>query len=38
MERKLASIYYSPRGYLKGLAAIKNLSATAKVTEQQAKD
>ena len=37
MERKLASIYYSPRGYWKGLAAIKNLSATAKVTEQQAK-
>ena len=38
MERKLASIYYSPQGYWKGLAAIKNLSATAKVTEQQAKD
>ena len=38
MERKLASIYYSFRGYWKGLAAIKNISATAKVTEQQAKD
>ena len=36
--RKLASIYYSPRGYWKGLAAIKKLSATAKMTEQQAKD
>ena len=38
MERNLASIYYSSRGYWKGLAAIKNISATAKVTEQQAKD
>ena len=27
-----------PHGYYKGLAAIKNLSAAAKVTEQQAKD
>ena len=38
MERKLASIYYSHRGYWKRLAAIKNLSVTAKVTGQQAKD
>ena len=38
MERKLASIYYSSQGYWKGLATIKNLSDTAKATEQQAKD
>ena len=36
--RKLANIYYSPRGYWKGLAAIKKLATAAKVTEQQAKD
>ena len=35
---RLAGIYYNPRGYWKGLAAIKNLSAAAKVTEQQAKE
>ena len=38
LSARLASIYYSPRGYWKGLATIKNLPATAKVTEQQAKD
>ena len=42
VERKLsaclADIYYSPRGYWKGLATIKNLSAATKVTEQRAKD
>ncbi|MES9975723.1 MAG: DDE-type integrase/transposase/recombinase [Candidatus Thiodiazotropha sp.] len=37
-DRKLADIYYSPRGYWKGLAAIKKLASAAKVTEQQAKD
>ena len=38
LSAHLAGIYYSPRGYWKELAAIKNLSASAKVTEQQAKD
>lgn len=33
MDKRLAKIYYSPRGYWKGLAAIKNLSAAAKVSE-----
>jgi hypothetical protein len=33
MDKKLAKIYYSPRGYWKGFAAIKNLSAAAKVSE-----
>ena len=37
-DRKLADIYYSPRGYWKGLPAIKKLASAAKVTEQQAKD
>ena len=37
MEAKLAKIYYSPRGYWKGLAAIKQLAAAAKVSEDVAK-
>ena len=37
-DRKLADIYYSPRGYWKGLAAIKKLATAAEVTEQQTKD
>ena len=37
-DRKLADIYYSPRGYCKGLAAIKKLTTAGKVTEQQTKD
>ena len=37
METKLAKIYYSPRGYWKGLAAIKQLAAAAKVSEDVAK-
>ena len=37
-DMKLADIYYSPRGYWKGLAAIKKLATAAKVTEQQTKD
>ena len=36
--KKLSAIYYSPRGYWKGLTAIKKLASAAKVTEQQAKD
>ena len=37
-DSRLAKIYYSPRGYWKGLAAIEKLASAAKVTEQQAKD
>ena len=35
LSARLAGIYYSPRGYWKGLAAIKNLSVAVKVTEHQ---
>ena len=35
-DNKLSAIYYSPRGYWKGLTGIKKLAA--KATEQQAKD
>ena len=38
LDRKLSALYYSPRGYWKGLTAIKKLASAAKVTEQQAKD
>ena len=34
--KELAKIYYSPRGYWKGLAAIKNLSAMAGVSKEVA--
>ena len=37
-DKKLSAFYYSPRGYWKGLTAIKKLASAAKVTEQQAKD
>ena len=37
-DSKLSALYYSPRGYWKGLAAIEKLVSAAKVTEQQAKD
>ena len=37
-DKKLSAIYYSPRGYWKGLKAIKKLASAANVTEQQAKD
>ena len=37
METKLSKIYYSPKGYWKGLAAIKKLAAAAKVSEDVAK-
>ena len=36
LTAKLSRIYYSPRGYWKGLAAIKNLSAAAKISEEAA--
>ena len=35
---KLSALYYSPRGYWKGLVAIEKLTSAAKVTEQQAKE
>ena len=37
MDSKLSKIYYSPKGCWKGLAAVKKLSATAKVSEEVAK-
>ena len=37
MDAKLSKIYYSPKGYRKGLAAVKKLSSTAKVGEEVAK-
>ena len=37
-DSKLSALYYSPRGYWKGLAAIEKLASAAKVTEQRAKD
>ena len=37
MEAKLSKIYYSPKGYWKGLAAVKNLASTAKVSEDVAR-
>ena len=37
MEAKLSKIYYSPKGYWKGLAAVKKLASTANVSEDVAK-
>ena len=37
MDSKLSKIYYSPKGYRNGLAAVKKLSSTAKVGEEVAK-
>ena len=37
MEAKLSKIYYSSKGYWKGLAAVKKLSSTAKVLENVTK-
>ena len=37
MEKRLASQYYSPKGYWKGLGAIKKLAQAAKITEDAAK-
>ena len=36
-DSKLSKIYYSPRGYWKGLAAVKKLATTARVSEEVAK-
>ena len=37
MDSNLTSVYYSPWGYWKGIAAIKNLSEPAKVPGDTAK-
>ena len=37
MDAKLSKIYYSPRGYWKGLAAEKKLAAAAKASEEVTK-
>ena len=37
MDAKLSKIYYSPKGYWNGLAAVKKLAAAAKVAEDVAK-
>ena len=37
MDAKLTKIYYSPKGYWKGMSAIKKLANTAKVSEDEAK-
>ena len=34
----MSSIYYCPKGYWKGLAAIKKLALAAKVSEDAAKE
>ena len=38
VHEKLSSIYYTPKGHWRGLAAIKKLAAAAKVSEQVARD
>ena len=37
MDARLSKIYYSPKGYWKGMAAIKQLATAAKVSEDVAK-
>ena len=37
MDAKLSNIYYSPKGYWKGMAAIKQLAAAGKVSEDVAR-
>lgn len=37
-SNKLSKIYYSPKGYWKGISAIKKLSSVAGVSEQDAKE
>ena len=37
MDAKLSTIYYSPQGYWKDIAAIKTLAAAAKVSEMAQK-
>jgi len=38
MDDKLQRLYYSPKGYWRGLTAIKKLAGAAKVSEQVARD
>jgi len=38
VQEKLSSIYYTPKSYWRGLAAIKKLTTAAKVSEQVARD
>ena len=38
LNKRLAKIYYSPKGYWRGSAAIKHLSSAAKVSEEDAKN
>ena len=38
LDKKLAKIYYSPKGYWHGYSAIKHLSSAEKVSEQDAKN
>ena len=37
MDNKLQRIYYSPKGYWRGLAAVKKLAVAAKVSEADAR-
>ena len=37
MDSKLANVYYSPQGYWKGIAAVKQLAEAAKVPDEAAK-
>ena len=38
VQEKLSSIYYTPKGYWRGLAAVMKLATAAKVSEQVARD
>jgi len=38
VQEKLSSIYYTHKGYWRGLAAVKKLATAAKVSEQVARD
>ena len=38
INKKLSNIYYSPKGYWRGIAAIEKLASAAGVSEQVAKD
>ena len=37
ISQKLSRIYYSPKGFWKGLSAVKKLAESAKVSEDEAK-
>ena len=38
MEEKLRKLYYNPKGYWKGLAAITKIAAAAKISEDATKE